>query len=101
MAVLGCSYLGSQNIIVIHQILAKITTIEEERIRKEKEKKEEEKKKADSEKKGEEKKNDLAEDDESSMNLLRQLGLTEGGLSSKPASNKGKSEDISKEGEFE
>ena len=98
MAVLGCSYLGSQNIVIVHQILAKITTIEEEETRKLKEKEEEEKKKkADSEKEGETKK-DPAGGAAGYMSMMDALGFGGGGISAQPAPNKDELDNIAKEG---
>ena len=101
MAVLGCSYLGSQNIIIIHQLLAKITTIEEEESRKLNEKNEEIKKKEGlSEKESEKEK--AADNSNNSMQLLSQhgfgLGFGDSILSSGPAPNKEELDNISKEG---
>ena len=101
MAVLGCSYLGSQNIIITHQILAKITTMEEEETRKLKEKEEEEKKKkADSEKE-EEKKKDPAGGAASYMDMMSRLGFGGSGGSAKPAPNKDELDNIAKEGKIQ
>ena len=46
----GCSYLGSQNIVILHQLLEKMTKIEAEEEEKRREKREEEKKKKGDEK---------------------------------------------------